>query len=262
MSLAHPLSNSYPSSLFSNSPSPFAGSNGVMENEFGTSVDGCYHRNDNQHNNNSEYVPPPLSAVGGPTENQIDFVRGFGLDVHLESEEEGEMMENDSAVSDVKELESVPEEPEEEGGDRTQDMDLDDEDHSRLQHSTVHQQFHLPPGITVEIDDASTTGPESRLHSRHVSRLSAALSLRSVGGNFSSQVESAQREMEERRGGFEALDELRAGGQVDVEDKQSSSSNDYEELERPVDPVDEWTGSEDEVGLTTLLSSFLSSISY
>ena len=212
----------------------------MVENEFG--VSGPLNRN------NPEYVPPPLSAVGAPAWNQIDFVRGFGLDVPLESEKEGE--ERESVVSDTKELESVPEE-ESEGdgeGDRTQDMELEDEDHS---HSVHH---HLPAGFTVEIDDASTTGPDSRLHSRHVSRLSAALSLRSVGGDFFTQVESAQREMEERRGmdgfggGFEGLDELKAVGQV--EEKQSDES-DLDD-ERPVDPVEEWTGSEDEVSLPFL----------
>ncbi len=216
----------------------------MVENEFGTS--GLLNRN------NSEYVPPPLSAVGAPAGNQIDFALGFGLDAPLESEEEGE--ERESVVSDAKELESVPEEEPEgdEEGDKIQDMDLEDEDHS---HSVHH---HLPAGFTVEIDDASTTGPDSRLHSRHVSRLSAALSLRSVGGDFSTQVESAQREMEETRGmggfggGFEGLDELKAGGQVEVDVEEHEKESDESDVddERPVDPVEEWTGSED-VNLST-----------
>ena len=53
----------------------------MVENEFG--VSGPLNRS------NPEYVPPPLSAVGAPAWNQIDFVRGFGLDVPLESEKEG-----------------------------------------------------------------------------------------------------------------------------------------------------------------------------
>ena len=96
----------------------------MVENEFGGS--GSLNRN------NSEYVPPSLSAVGAPAWNQIDFVCGFGLDVALELEKEGK--ERESVVSDTKELESVPEEIRDGEGDRTQDMELEDEDHSHSVH--------------------------------------------------------------------------------------------------------------------------------
>lgn len=93
-------------------------------------------------------------------------------------------------------------------------------------------------GDMSEMDDGTTTAPQSRLHSRHVSKLSAALSLRSVGGNFQAQLQNAavaaQRQVEEDQAGVDA-----------------DQSGDEREQIRPhnrlldIDPVEEWTGSED-----------------
>lgn len=141
---------------------------------------------------------PPLSAVGG-NKSHIDFIRGFGLETPLESEEESEP--ND-------ELENVDDQ-----NNSVQEMDLEDRDTDEV----------------VEVEDNSTTAPHSRLHSRHVSRISAALSLRSVGGNFTTQLQNPSEEAEE-----------------------SSIFQEHEEVPQPAreetaldDEVDEWTGSED-----------------
>ena len=218
LSLAQSLS--YPNSLFSYSSSPFGSSNGIVDNEFG------------QPSMTLDYDPPPLSAVGAPApRNQVDFARGFGLDVPLESEEEDEGGRQAHEVLDADHSED--EEQKEEDGDRTQDMELDDGASSER-------------GPALEIDDASTTGPESRLHSRHVSRVSAALSLRSVGGNFQAQFESVEKELETK----DALGngEIQVGQIVDVgggRDRDEPQEEEEEEVQRPVDPTEEWTGSED-----------------
>jgi len=154
------------------------------------------------------------------------------LDVPLESEEEEE--EGPEAHSVPEPDRSEDEEPkEEEDGDKTQDMELDNDALSE----------RCP---AVEIDDATTTGPESRLHSRHVSRISAALSLKSVGANFQAQFESAQKELEmnDAVGNGEA----HVGQIVEVgegQDRDELQEEEEEEVQRPVDPTEEWTGSED-----------------
>jgi hypothetical protein len=138
---------------------------------------------------------PPLSAVGG-NKSHIDFIRGFGLETPLESEEETEPID---------ELEKVDDQ-----NNNVQEMDLEERYADEV----------------VEVEDNSTTAPHSRLHSRHVSKISAALSLRSVGGNFTTNLSE---EVEER-----------------------SIIQEHEEVTQPAreqtaldDEVDEWTGSED-----------------
>ncbi|KAF8971587.1 hypothetical protein BDZ97DRAFT_1787214 [Flammula alnicola] len=152
---------------------------------------------------------PPLSAVGG-NKTHTDFIRGFGLDVPLESEEEGE--EDDQARPNEQSEDDDYE------GDAARDMESED----------------MFGGEMSEIDDGTATAPQSRLHSRHVSKLSAALSLRSVGGNFQAQFQGA------------------AEGVRQEEDEQMAKAEQFEEEhEQPhnqnadIDPAEEWTGSED-----------------
>ncbi|TFK47942.1 hypothetical protein OE88DRAFT_1664911 [Heliocybe sulcata] len=103
----------------------------------------------------SSLAPPP--SMSRP-ESRPDFIRGFGLDIPEESEEDLEAelaATEDGANAD----ESVLAENE---GEVILDAGLDEYDQATQQDVTA--------------------GPSSRVHSRHVSRLSAALSLRSVGG--------------------------------------------------------------------------------
>ncbi|GJE94258.1 hypothetical protein PsYK624_104270 [Phanerochaete sordida] len=94
-------------------------------------------------NVNSLNVPLPPSRP----ESRPDFMRGFGLDVTAEEEEPPEEEQLDDG-----ELTDVPADVTE-----TTDEDI--------------------------LGDGMTTAGQSRIHSRHVSKLSAALSLRSVGRN-------------------------------------------------------------------------------
>ena len=148
-------------------------------------------------------LAPPAMPVRA--DSRPDFVRGFGLDVPEETEEELEQ-EDMEAEQDSQD---VPEGDEEEQGlaeashialagtDDTMDMDLD-----------------------IDVDEADaevdsiTTAAQSRVHSRHVSKLSATLSLLSVGGHVRDKERVAVRNVQ---------------GEGDLED----------------DAVGEWTGSED-----------------
>jgi hypothetical protein len=221
-SLAQPPSFFNTNSLFSDSSSRFgAAFNGVVDNEFGASTASSSGVPDGRPTS-TDYMPPPLSAVGAPApKSQLDFIRGFGLDVPLESEEE----DDEEVVQRAGHLED-----EEEDGDGTQDMDLDDKSEAEGTRARM------------EIDDSTTaTEGDSRLHSRHVSRISAALSLRSFGGIFQSQFEDAQKEIE--------IEEAEDGAKVDAIGSGHLSQDEIleeeEEVPRPVDPTDDWTGSED-----------------
>ena len=140
---------------------------------------------------------PPLSAVGG-NKTHLDFIRGFGLETPLESEEETE-----------------PNDEPEKADDQNNNFQLNSEEGYEDE--------------VVEIEDDSTTAPRSRLHSRHVSRISAALSLRSAGSNFTTQLQDPPEEMEERH----------------VFHEEVSQHAQRTVLDDEVDEVDEWTGSED-----------------
>lgn len=147
-------------------------------------------------------APPAMPARA---DSRPDFVRGFGLDVPEETEEELEQ-EQEQAEQDER---HDPEGYEDErvladashvalvGSDDTMDMDLDVDE------------------ADAEVGSI-TTAAQSRVHSRHVSRLSASLSLLTVGGHVSDrEIESDPNEQEAR--------------ECDLED----------------DAVGEWTGSED-----------------
>ena len=216
VSLAQPSSFSNTNSLFSEASSHVGvAPNGIVDNEFGVASMSSLAAFPDGRRASIDYLPP-LLGVGVPApKNQLDFVRGFGLDVPLESEEEEEEEEEEVAQRD---------EPsdEDDDGDMTQDMDLGD-------NSQVDPMVEVDAMMTIEGDGC--------LHSRHVSRISGALTLRSVGGNFQAEFEEEQREMEERDAAN--VDAIESGqfGQDDEEEQEG--------MQRPVDPADDWTGSED-----------------
>jgi len=135
-------------------------------------------------------------------DSRPDFVRGFGLDVPEETEDELELEEMDAEQDN----QDVPEGHEEERG-------LAEASHIALPGTDDTMDMEL------DVDEADaevgsiTTAAQSRVHSRHVSRLSTTLSLHSVGGHVSDK-ERAVRNVR---------------GEGDLED----------------DAVGEWTGSED-----------------
>ena len=155
--------------------------------------------------------PPSHSpnSVGRPSSrppSRPDFIRGFGLDIP-EEEEPPEEADADN-----------------EGEDQGSDMDMD----------------LVEADVDVDAETEESVAMLNRIHSRHVSRLSAALSLRSVGRQQDSSP-----------------------------DARSPVTNpmvdDPDLIEKETDGVAEWTGSEDpkadsdEVStLTSLLQLWLS----
>lgn len=129
-------------------------------------------------------------------DSRPDFIRGFGLDVPDEADERQEATELDEQVlteeepmlAEVSHIAVT-------GADDTIDMELEE--------------------VDTEVGNI-TTAAQSRVHSRHVSRLSAALSLRSVGGHVDYPEPEAENDGQSERG-------------IDPED----------------DAIGEWTGSED-----------------
>ena len=201
MSLAQPPS--YQSSLFSPSPSPYNNNGSTvpvsesdMDNE--SSPPDAIHAPQGRVPMAAPPFAPPLSAVGG-NKTHIDFIRGFGLETPLESEEETESKD---------ELEKVDDQ-----NNNVQEMDPEERCADEV----------------IEVEDDSTTAPHSRLHSRHISRISAALSLRSVGGNFTTQFQNPSEETEER-------------SIFQEHEEAPQHTRDQTVLD---DEVDEWTGSED-----------------
>ncbi len=145
-------------------------------------------------------LAPPVMPVRA--DSRPDFVRGFGLDVPEETEEElGE--------EEIEAEQDNPEGHEEEQG-------LAEASHIALAGTDDTMDMEL------DVDEADaevgsiTTAAQSRVHSRHVSTLSAALSLLSVGGHVSDAERGAVRNVQGQ-------------GEGELED----------------DAVGEWTGSED-----------------
>ena len=139
-------------------------------------------------------APPPMPVRA---DSRPDFVRGFGLDVPDETEEELEQEEGQTEEDD----QSVLEEHEEErvlgeashialaGTDDTMDMELDVDE------------------ADAEVGSI-TTAAQSRVHSRHVSRLSATLSVLSVGSHVSdTELRAARNVPGEREGDLEDVGE-------------------------------------------------------
>ncbi|KAI9451537.1 hypothetical protein F5148DRAFT_1290056 [Russula earlei] len=160
--------------------------------------------------------PDTQSDPGAPTDQSLaplampvradsrpDFFRGFGLDVPEETEEELEKV-----AQEEKDGQGVPE-------------GLEEEEEQSLVEASIVALASSDDTMDMELDvdeaDAEvgsiTTAAHSRIHSRHVSRLSAALSLLTIGGHVSDET-----------------------------DRISQSGRDGE-LED--DAIGEWTGSED-----------------
>ena len=157
-------------------------------------------------------LAPP--AVASRPESRPDFFRGFGVEIPEEEEPE----EEPSAP------EVVPDDDEDEDDDNVSEVEVE----VLAADTTV--------GSTEETErDGTSTVAQSRIHSRHVSRLSAALSLLSVGGG----VEDESMEFPEepplpvRSPEGELVDE-----DLDGEDEDLDADPDQE-------AAGEWTGSED-----------------
>ncbi|RPD68760.1 hypothetical protein L226DRAFT_540402 [Lentinus tigrinus ALCF2SS1-7] len=150
-------------------------------------------------------VPTSVASLAPPTslsrpESRPDFLRGFG--VEIPEEEEPEEEEEEIAV---------------------QDLGADDASEIGAADVTINS------AEGTEQDGVSTVA-QSRIHSRHVSKLSAALSLRSVGGMVGDE--------EFVRDGRLPLQS--PGGEVEVEDLDAG-----EDVDPDQEAVGEWTGSED-----------------
>jgi hypothetical protein len=175
--------------------------------------------------------PPPARADSRP-----DFARGFGLDAPMEEEEppedeeaREEMPEEADDDEDVRRgfgfgIEGVPhqfaleeEKPHRGFGFEFESVDAEEEeeedgvaDASRA--VAVGDADDLETDMELDDAEGGTIAAASRMHSRHMSRLSAALSLRSVGGTQG----------------------------VLVERREDDGEGEHDE-----DAVGEWTGSED-----------------
>ncbi|KAH9053318.1 hypothetical protein EDB87DRAFT_1652018 [Lactarius vividus] len=176
--------------------------NSIAFNSFGTSLAPDAIRSPDARSDpglpTDQSLAPP--AMPARADSRPDFIRGFGLDVPEEAEEELEETEPDEqVVTEIHEEEPMVAEVSHiavTGADDTIDMELEEE-------------------ADAEVGDI-TTAAQSRIHSRHVSRLSAALSLRSVGGH----MEYPEPEIE-----------------LDGQDEREMDPED--------DAIGEWTGSED-----------------
>lgn len=146
-------------------------------------------------------LAPPAMPVRA--DSRPDFVRGFGLDVPEETEEELEQEEMEAELDN----QDVPEGYEEERG-------LAEASHIALAGTDDTMDMELDVDEADAEVDSITTAAQSRVHSRHVSRLSATLSVLSVGSHVSDKERGAVRNVQ---------------GEGGLDD----------------DAVGEWTGSED-----------------
>ena len=135
-------------------------------------------------------APPPMPVRA---DSRPDFVRGFGLDAPDETEEVLEQEDVQAEQDD----QSIPEEHEEERA-------LAEASHSTLAGTDDTMDMEL------DVDEADaevgsiTTAAQSRIHSRHVSRLSATLSVLSAGGHVSdAELRAARNAQGEREGDIE-----------------------------------------------------------
>ncbi|KAG5730024.1 hypothetical protein E4T56_gene20184 [Termitomyces sp. T112] len=198
MSLAHPSSQS------------FLDSNGSTYNPFGPSIglevdpipysgpsalQGGIHSSHGHVPLTLNSLPP--NATSRPT-SRPDFIRGFGLDIPEEEEEE------EGAKNAAEE---------------THEEELDGDGEQVIKYSPVQLASHSPK--TERNVDGAATVSQSRYHSRHASKLSAALSTQSAN------VLDTDHFIEEEN--LAIKNEVEAGDQ----------ENNLEDL------VGEWTGSED-----------------
>ncbi|KAH0838729.1 hypothetical protein J3R83DRAFT_7083 [Lanmaoa asiatica] len=197
VSLAHPLPPIHPS--FYNptaafnpfGPSAVLGSDSIeqdVENRIPSPIDGIHAPQGRVPMSIPPLAPPSISRGG----SRPDFVRGFGLEIPEEEEPQEEELLPDTDV---------------------EQMSPDNEDALGL--------VRAPSQPTSE-PDRMTPVMQSRFHSRHVSRLSHALSLRSVGG----------------------IHDVAMSEQVDMVPIRSPVGNPtIDDLDK--EAVGEWTGSED-----------------
>lgn len=155
-------------------------------------------------------APPVLSRPA----SRPDFIRGFGLDITEEEEEEEEEAPIPAPSQETQEGQEILVVENVIDGDASQDMELDD-----------GQSYPLQPA-----DDIVTTASQSRMHSRHVSKLSAALSIRSAGALDDDFEEDA-----------EDLEHPEIVAPVEEEDEDEDGIEDINQE----DAIGEWTGSED-----------------
>ncbi|KAH8101585.1 hypothetical protein BXZ70DRAFT_906693 [Cristinia sonorae] len=149
----------------------------------------------------------PPQSVSRP-ESRPDFMRGFGVEIPEEEE---------------------PEEEEEEAAQRRENDDDDEEEEEDVvEGDSRGEEDETDVDGDGDQDEASTVA-QTRIHSRHVSRLSAALSLVSVG-RTDDPVTLGEPPNEALENQIEVRLEVPASGDVDGTD---------------VDAVEEWTGSED-----------------
>ncbi|KAG7450750.1 uncharacterized protein BT62DRAFT_1045593 [Guyanagaster necrorhizus] len=135
-------------------------------------------------------LAPPALSTSRP-DSRPDFNRGFGLDIpEEEEEEEEEAVEGENMTQTDSDEEAFDEEVDDDGDRGTEDAGL-------------------------------TTASQGQYHSRHTSKLSAALSLRSFGV-FNVDGTNERTDLEPV-----------ADGNISVEEKHD------------LDGVEEWTGSED-----------------
>ncbi|KAG6919477.1 hypothetical protein DXG01_005736 [Tephrocybe rancida] len=146
----------------------------------------------------SSLAPPPNASR--PT-SRPDFIRGFGLDIPEEEEEEAENA-NEKANQD----------------------DAGDDDEGQVIEYAPEQRPSYSPETERNLDGMETAS-QSRFHSRHVSKLSAALSTRSAG----------------------ALEDEDFIGEEDLEmeDDNVGEGDEQQNGDLEEDVVGEWTGSED-----------------
>jgi hypothetical protein len=180
--------------------------------------------------NFSTLAPPNISR---PTsrDSRPDFARGFGLDIPEEEEPEEEHQE--------KNIENDDDEYEHDKENRRLEGNVDDD--ARSMHSTEDAAI-----ADQEQDEVGSLDPitatNSRAHSRHVSKLSAALSLRSVGGVTGDALIASSNELSTPEQD-DPVDQVAA--QADMEDT---------DVDVELDAVDDWTGSDDEVCIVFHLS--------
>ena len=192
-------------------------------------------------------VPVPTSLValgpmgmGSRPESRPDFARGFGLDIPEEDEPEEEEAvvrcddheeEDDDDDDDDDEhgedvVEGVSRDVEE--GD-TVDVDASREDVDEgCAIADIEFNLDSDEGEEEDEDGLSTVG-QSRIHSRHVSKLSAALSLVSVGRVVDDSDVLGMSE------GQEMVPSRSPIGEVDVD----------LDVDEDGEAIGEWTGSED-----------------
>jgi hypothetical protein len=161
------------------------------------------------------------SAMPTRVDNRPDFIRGFGLDVPEETDEELEQEQEQAEKMEQDSLEGLEEEEERAlaeashialpGSDDTMDMDLDVDE------------------ADAEVGSI-TTAAQSRIHSRHVSRLSATLSLHSVGSHVGDAgLEANLDEQGEREGD---LEDDAVGEWTDSEDLRTTTEMTEDEVRK------------------------------